>query len=378
LIAVWRWREPRYGFLLIWLVGSLGPSVATSDAPSSIRDILSLVTVFVFPALSLVTVGRWIKSRLSALRFQGGRRLLAAGHLLLIGLAIVPSCVLTARDYFFRWPQLEAVRFVHQTALTAIGNRLDGLPPQAEAAVAGWSVHTLDRPTLELATRREVSGIRLCDLHEEKTLVIPAGQDSRLFIPNRLPFDEDLRERLLSWGAVEKDEQGPFASYALPNRMALERGLARLEDTVTAPDGATVGLPASFDGHLAFLGYEWLHRDCDDLKLLTYWRVEDPPPVRLKVFVHLLDEAGHRVAQHDGLGSPPQGWAPGDLVMQKHTIAPSQTLTPGLYKAQVGLYNASSGSRLSVAGVERLRLSPIEVRHRRALIHTGFDRPLNR
>jgi hypothetical protein len=339
--------------------------VVTLEAPSSIRNVLGQVTTFVFPALSVVEIGRWIRSWMSGPGFKIGRRFSTVGHLTLILLAFVPSCLVTARDYFVHWPQLETVRYVHQTALTAIGRQLDELPPETAVAVAGWSAHTLDRPTLELTTRRDVSEIRLCDLHEDRTLIVPTGRDSRLFVPSRIPFDEDLRQRLLTWGAdVATDETGAFTSYRLSDRTVLERHLGLLEHEAALPDGSAVELPVSFGGHLAFLGYEWLQRDSDSLQLLTYWRVVEPPSSRLKIFVHLLDDTGDRVAQHDGLGSPPRGWMPGDLLVQKHVMTPSESLVCGLCRPQVGLYNASSGSRLSVAGVERLSLSSIEVKAR--------------
>jgi hypothetical protein len=169
----------------------------------------------------------------------------------------------------------------------------------------------------------------------------------------------------LTWGAdVATDETGAFTSYRLSDRTVLERHLGLLEHKAALPDGSAVELPVSFGGHLAFLGYEWLQRDSDSLQLLTYWRVVEPPSSRLKIFVHLLDDTGDRVAQHDGLGSPPRGWMPGDLLVQKHVMTPSESLVCGLCRPQVGLYNASSGSRLSVAGVEQLFLSSIEVKAR--------------
>jgi hypothetical protein len=94
---------------------------------------------------------------------------------------------------------------------------------------------------------------------------------------------------------------------------------------------------------------------------LTYWRVETPPTAPLKVFVHLLGESDASVAQHDGLGSPPHGWATGDLLVQKHVLSFPADLSPGLYKLQLGVYNAPAGPRLSAAGADRLLLPPVEV-----------------
>jgi hypothetical protein len=352
LIALWRWRDPRYGFLLIWLIGALGPSVATSIAPSSIRDILGLVVVFVFPALALVEIARWLWKKLETVLPTPYSLLLPSCSLLL-----APCLALTARDYFIRWPRNETARYFYQADLTAVARQLKSLPPEAAIAIAGRSVHSMDRPSLEVASQRSVQDVRLCDLHQVRTLVVPAGSDARLFIPSRIPFDADLRQHLLRWGAdVSTNERGAFKSYRLSDRSALKRYLEHLEDDTILPNGSPIDLPVSFDGYLAFLGYEWLEREGDTFQLLTYWSVEKPPPTRLKIFVHLLDEDGERVSQHDGLGSPPQGWAPGDLIVQKHTLTLVDPLPLALYKPQMGLYNASSGSRLSVADTDQLSL----------------------
>ncbi len=360
-IALWRWHDPRYGFLLIWLIGALGPSVATSVAPSSIRNILGLVVVFAFPAIALAEAGRWFKGEVQGVanRIQRWPFFLVASCFLLL----TPCLLLTGRDYFVRWPRNEDVRYFYQTDLTAVAHRLDERSPGTPAVVAGLSVHTMDRPTLQLTASERVDDVRLCDTRE--TLVLPASarNEGRLFVPRIVPFDPDLEQRLLKWGAdLATYQNGAFITYRLPDRTSLERNLELLADEAALPDGSVVELPASFGGHLVFLGYEWLQSNGGTLKLLTYWRVEDPPSTRLKIFVHLVDETGHQVGQHDGLGSPPQGWAPGDLVVQKHFIASSEPVAPGLFSPQVGLYNPSSGSRLSVAGFERLSLSPDEAK----------------
>jgi hypothetical protein len=375
LIALYRWRDPRYGFLLIWLGGALVPSVVTSVAPSSIRDILGLVAVFVFPALALVEAGRWAKRKAN----DAGRRvqdtgckigaspfLSHASYFLLPAsclLLLAPCFFLTVRDYFFVWPRHDVVRFDYQVDLTAVAHRLDELPTGTPVTVAGLSVHTMDGPTLDLTAQRDVQEIRLCDTRE--TLVIPVGHDAWLFVPQVVPFDVDLEQRLLEWGAAaEAGPRSSFVGYRLSGDVALRRDLQRLETVAATPDGAPVALPASFGGQLTFLGYEWLRQAFapgNAVALLTYWRVETPSTVPLKVFVHLLGESDASVAQHDGLGSPPYGWATGDLLVQKHVLAFPADLSPGLYRLQLGVYNAPAGPRLPVADADRLFLPPVEV-----------------
>jgi len=376
LIALWRWRNPRYGLLLIWLAGALVPSIVTSDAPSSIRNILGLVVVFVFPALALVEVGRWIRRKVqdAGCRMQGARyRVPEERHWLSSApcfsllasclLLLTPCLFLTARDYFIRWPQNDIVRFDYQTDLTAVAHRLDELSPGTSAAVAGLSVDTMDGPGLDLAARRDVRAVRLCDTRE--TLIVPGGNEAWLFVPQAVPFDLDLQARWLEWGAAA--EAGPpssFTGYRLSDDAALHRALQHLETTTTLPDGTPVTLPVSFGGRLAFLGYEWIQRSPthgEPLTLLTYWRVEAPSPTALKIFVHLLKEPEALVAQHDRLGSPPRGWAAGDLIVQKHTLPTPADLAPGQYRLRLGVYDPVTNIRLNVLTTDRLQLPVLEM-----------------
>jgi len=152
---------------------------------------------------------------------------------------------------------------------------------------------------------------------------------------------------------VTANPQSSFTSYRLPdgaNGARIRRDLQRLETTAALPDGTPVVLPVSFGGRLAFLGYEWLHSaDISSVTLLTYWRVETPSSATLKVFVHLIDDAGEPVAQHDGLGSPPRGWESGDLIVQRHLIPLPASLPAGLHTPVLGLYETQGlGSRLPV------------------------------
>jgi len=365
IIALWRWRDRRYGFLLLWLAGALVPSVVTSDAPSSIRDILGLVVVFAFPALALVEICRWAQRRVG----RAGRGTPVVGLLVL-----VPCLFLTARDYFLIWPAHDVVRFDYQAQLTAVAHRLDELPSGTPVAVAGLSVHTMDGPGLDLAARRDVCHVRLCDTRE--TLVIPAGRAPWLFVPQVVPLDADLRRRLLRWGAVEDAAvaEAPFVGYRL------RRDLGRLETAAALPDGASVALPVSFGGRLAFLGYEWLQGDLaagDTAALLTYWRIESPADVTLKVFVHLTEDGGEVVTQHDGLGSPPRGWQTGDVIVQRHVLPLPSDTPPGSLTPTLGVYEARDvGARLAVkadiedaqtdampaaSAVDTLLLPPVEV-----------------
>jgi hypothetical protein len=367
-ISLWHWRDHRYAFLLIWLAGSLIPSVITIDAPSPPRDILALVVVFAFPALALA----WIAHRLALIASRSSLALtLAQKHgtglvpqlplAALLALPLLWACLSTVRDYFIIWPQHEGVRFVYPAALTAAAHRVDELGPDVPIVVAGLAVDSMDGPEIQLASKSKAHDVRLSDTRE--TLVMPTASSGRLLVPDVVPFAPDLREELLSAGGQEVSQPGdPFAEYTLPKASALE---SRLHETSAfLPDGTAVSLPVTFGDHLALIGSEWVRKEAvpgGELVLLTAWRVESPPPWSLKVFVHLMDAEGHLRAQNDGLGSPPQGWTTGDLILQEHTISLPSDLAAGVYTLEVGLYRTNDGQRLFAAGTDRLLLVPIKV-----------------
>ncbi|RLC67665.1 MAG: hypothetical protein DRI48_01690, partial [Chloroflexi bacterium] len=129
-----------------------------------------------------------------------------------------------------------------------------------------------------------------------------------------------------------------------------------------------VSLPASFAGQAAFLGYELLTPSAapgEEVKLLSYWRVLEPPDHPLKIFVHLLDDHSHVWGQHDGLDVPVEGWQPGDVVVQLHTLAVDAGARPGRHWLQIGLYDPRTMKRLPIVDRdgahmgERLLLSQI-------------------
>jgi hypothetical protein len=230
--------------------------------------------------------------------------------------------------------------------------------------VAGLSPDLLDRPTLEFSSQAGTENVRLCD--PRQTLIIPGEPQAEILVPEVVSFDDqrELQRRLETWSEIQPHSS--FTSYRLQDRGLLNQHLQRLETQATLPDGTSVAVPVSFSGHLAFLGYEWTKGPPTPegfVSLLTYWRVETPPADRLKIFVHLLDPGESLIAQHDGLASPPQGWASGDLIVQKHTFPLPADLPSGQYSLRVGVYYAlADGERLEALTADSLLLYSLEIR----------------
>lgn len=87
-----------------------------------------------------------------------------------------------------------------------------------------------------------------------------------------------------------------------------------------------------------------------------YWEGLSEMETIYFVFLHLVDETGQIVAQHDrGPGrrakQPTTAWLPGEIIHDPVDLALPPDLAPGLYTLRIGLYQHPAGPRLTpVAG----------------------------
>lgn len=306
-ISLWRWRDRRYGFVLLWLAVSAVPSLVTINAPSTIRMINALPLVTVFPAIVIHNL-----FNLSTV-FPRLSTDFAKIHLLflltIVGVYGTRTAVFTFRD----WPAGGDVPFVWQAAFTEIAAALDVDRQIGAAAVAGWSPETMDPNTMILLLRRD--DVQTSHFHPEAgTLILPAGDDAlHLFRPAILPLDPVWEARLAVWGAPAR-ENGRFIHYTIPSP-----AIRPAQETAV-----------SFGDELLWLGYD-LDCTAGACELITYWRVLAPPGGARRLFVHALDAGGALLAEAYRLDAPdPQGlwfahWHPGDTILQRVEIAYPET-----------------------------------------------------
>ncbi len=331
LVAIWRWRDARYAFALLWLLTGAIPSLVTIDAPSYIRIVNSLPVIVLFPALSIHRLGQ-LSTVFPGLSTDLARKRLGA---ILIVLLFAAQFARTADGIWRRWPANEEVRFVWQVALTEIAHFLDRWPAAGSVAVAGWTPETMDPPTMALSLRRE--DLRLAYFGPERTLIVPAivrtsglpHGHALIARPAILPLDPALEARLMAWGAPPL-AAGSFVLYEL-----------------AAPPAAAPAWPleALFGGELRLLGVDLLPAG-DDGNFISYWLVETPPDGPRRLFLHAVDDAGQILAQDDGLAAPAAYWRPGDLLLFRHRMPP---LPGGVAGLRLGVYAPPAGPRLRLA-----------------------------
>ena len=319
-LFLWKIRDKRHAFLLLWLATAVLPSLVTINAPSSIRmiNILPILPLFigvvihnrhklspVIPNLSTVFVN-------------------------ILGIVVLGYHIWwTAVSVFQIWPQNEEVRFVWQAGLTQTAVFLDHQPTAHTAAIAGWSPDTMDVPTMQLTLQRD--DIALSHFNPlDGTLVLPAANGA-IYRPTILDLHPYWQTQLASWGAVEQ-QHGEFVEIRLPDGFVpeVEEGeKTAVTDTDVIPANAGIqltpqvtGKTAVFANQLQFLGYDLVGTQ----ELVTYWRVLATPTAASRLFVHQLDVAGNVLGEDYRLDAlDPQAiwfphWQPGDLILQHHDL----------------------------------------------------------
>ncbi|MGB5932381.1 MAG: hypothetical protein WBH57_04870, partial [Anaerolineae bacterium] len=89
-----------------------------------------------------------------------------------------------------------------------------------------------------------------------------------------------------------------------------------------------------------------------DIHLTLYWQALAQMEADYTVFIHLVDEVGQTVAQHDGeplLGFYPTSfWDDGEVVRDEYEVHVHPSAPGGEYELVVGMYLLSTGERLPV------------------------------
>jgi hypothetical protein len=117
-------------------------------------------------------------------------------------------------------------------------------------------------------------------------------------------------------------------------------------------------LGAKLENGIVLTGYE-LYQSADlpqgsgrRLGVYLHWKATAPVSSFLKVFVHVFDEAGQLVTQHDGIPalwtSPTLDWTTGDTVVDFHPLLFDTALGRGPFTIRVGLYDAGTLQRIPV------------------------------
>jgi hypothetical protein len=348
-----RLRRPVCGLLCIWLAVALLPSVVTPDAPSTIRAIGALPAVYGLLAVAVA----WLWQRARRWRWPA-RAPVALGLMALL----LANAAWTYRDGFCVWASHPNVYWLYKSHFADIAAFLDQGPDRLPLVVVeGW-VDPVD-----------VRGLRRDLVHDERaprwvqaghSFLWPADADHfTLAVPIYSSLDAEVWRRLAQEPPVSAVSSNRMADgrpgvtfYAIDATLVSSRLLEQASAApVTLPEvEESVPLPLDFQEEYRFLGYEVLSSTGDGaLRVVTYWRALREAPVPVKVFIHLLDSRGGVVGQHDGFDVWTPSLEAGDRLAQVHEIPLPQTVAPGAYQLQMGVYRQADQVRLNIRSGDR-------------------------
>ena len=138
---------------------------------------------------------------------------------------------------------------------------------------------------------------------------------------------------------------------------------------ITELAGEKVMLETSFEGGINLTGFTLPNlkvQPGDSLRFMLYWQAGMPADKPYTVFTHLLNERGEIAAQQDNWPMngkwPPTCWERDDTINDPFEIDLPADLPAGVYTLIIGLYDATTGSRLlTEEGQDNVWLTDISI-----------------
>lgn len=377
LLALWHWREPAYGLILIWLIVGVFPALATGIEAVNLRAVMAQPVIYLFPTLPIVTLAR----RLQSHQWRAALYILVA--LLLAAIAIE-----AAHAYFVVWANDRDVRVHHHVDLVAMADYLDTHSEKGPVAISALFPGQFHDPRVVTAALSD-KALSLRWFDARGGLVLPA-RPGRLLLPAVTPPDPLLEPLLRTYAslldrvALRPDDFDPAIEvyrWDGPGARADALAQTRQNPVCWSPAAAfppqdpladcePLDLPLAVGDHLRLLGYDLRTLQASPggtVEVVTLWETSGPETEEVVLFTHLLNPAGSVVAQADRLDVPSWDWCAGEAFLQVHRLPLPNDLPPGLYVLEVGGYLRRDPSlRLPVAVGpgevhNRVLLTPVQV-----------------
>ncbi len=373
-LCLYRWRQPRYFLMLLWLALGLLPAFISIPPASLSHTILAQPVVYILPALALTEFSRWLRTKLSScvirrLSFVIRRLSFVICHLSFVichlSFVILPVichlsfiAVRDLRDYFFVWPRQDMVRILYRADYREAARYLEAHPEIGDVAVSSALLGPWDRLALSTDVGRDDVAMRL--FNPERALVWAAGAETfpvlLTFWPTPTAFTSDYLQ---------------VCELQAASLQVCKLQVANLQvcDSASLQDH-----PTPYSNGLTLSEVCWLDEALPsaerEISLLTRWRVvapldlppmpvvANPPPPgvytgpRLHVFAHLLDGDGNALVIDDGLWVDPLTLRTGDQFVQVHRFALPADVAADDLAVELGLYDPKTGERWQVLGAE--------------------------
>ena len=398
-LAVRRFRQPAYSFIVIWLAVMFVPGfLAIENNPNHLRATGLIPAIFILPALGAAWLWEAWESRLPV---QVGRlTLLRSLPVFLVLLAFLGGAFHTYHSYFGIWangPKIaqdfNAKQFMPPDVICRMMRTErdiqfePGLPVPARFGEQVF-VYGFDLPkdvragtTMTVRWYWRILSTDGGGLAFSNQLFGEDGQrrgqfDERCFVPDDWPIGASG----ISTFEIQIDSEAPTGAYWLHTAIYDRGGQVKSSnlsvfDTQGRPAGnylrlgpikvhgrlpASVPeienqLSASFADQIDLLGYRVSNHNLapsESLDLTLFWSPRGRPSDDYTVFAHLLDSQGQIRGQAD---SPPRAgryptsvWDAGEVIVDLHTLALGPDLPAGEYHLAIGLYDPENGQRVEV------------------------------
>jgi hypothetical protein len=351
LLCLFRWRKPRYLFLILWLGFGLLPTVLSVPPASLSHSILVQPLAYLFPSLVLIQGLQWGQRRFA----PGLKRSTAFFFVVAVSfVCLIPIAYRDLTDYFERWPQDSYVRFLYRGDYRDVARYLDNQDGTRDWAVGSLLMGPWDRLALDVDVKGDDIAVRLFEPRRALVFVGDASPSAALFAS--YPQPAPSLAHLLQEGESQLVISEPSFSYY------------RVQ---SVPHGDQEPPLARFANGLELVTTEWDDQSGtlapgNEVILFTTWRVAapmdlpvvpiiaNPPPPgvysgpRLSVFSHLLAADGTFLVGDDGLWVDPLTLEPGDQFIQLHRFAIPADASDGPYFLELGLYDPKTGERWAV------------------------------
>lgn len=344
-----RMKQSPYWYLLIWAGVGLLPTILTEYAPHFGRALGATVPLSLIGGLGLWTMSRQIAKRWPTSGLPPSlRSALAAGF---VGITIAYSGGLTLNDYFNRWARAPELFIAFDQGLRAIGEYAVQLPVDEPIYLS-----PVPRDWYTLTYAMNDNNTRLRSFNGRECLVFPARTVKRTHEIIIVHPGEDGQSlprlrRLFPHGAgtwqVSNREQIYAVDYTLPPG----------QTALTSPQFA---LRADFADQIALLGYDLDLSSAAPggvLRMRAWWRALNKTTVDYTVFAHLIGKSSPIIwTQHDAQpcdnSFSTSRWSPGEVIWDNYRLALPESIPPGDYVLEIGLYDLRSNQRLKILSAD--------------------------
>lgn len=363
--SLFHWREPRYT-LLLFAFGILSPTFLFSVTAPNFDNYAAIL-----PILAL-----FFGVGVHTLRTHAPHRFSPLITLATVGLFAF-NIYWTATD-LLKWREHPDVQTVHRSHIGELAAYIDRTSHQIPTVICGWRAYQApsnrDLTNAQLITvllnRAHNANIRYSDCYNA-IILTQGGARQQVIIPSThvLQHTHPAIKHWFDQAELMTGDQYPAESVLM---MDVEQNLADFGGMLIsgqtiryAPEAGGSAderyhTPTQFTGNLTLLGYLTpdfnTYRAGDNLRLVTYWRIDGQVSPDLRVFAHVLyDPVSSPVANTDVTHVNPRFLQNRDIVVQVTTIPLPQSLPTGEYNVSIGAYQDASEARLSVLDNGQIR-----------------------